>query len=207
MRRSSWLAIIGLAGAGACGRVGLDLPPDPSAADGVAGAAGQGGGGAGSRVPAQHRASSICPPVDLAAPRENDCRSAGPRPLFQDACNSDADCTNGVNGRCVPRHLSPCSCAYDTCGSDADCSAGQACACNSVEFGNTCVLASCRVDADCGPGGFCGSIIAPCTREIVGYQCHSSNDRCLGDTDCPIVDSCDAWPDQPWACRIPVACN
>jgi hypothetical protein len=206
----SWLVLIGLAASGACGRVPLDLAEVPTGADGVVAAGGQGVGGQGGglgRVPEQHRPSSICTPVDLTATRPDDCRSSGPPPPALNGCSSDADCA-GVHARCVqPPHGAPCSCVQDACGSDADCPAGQACACNSVEFGNVCVLATCRVDTDCGAGGFCGPIIAPCTREIVGYQCHSSRDRCLADIDCPIVDSCDAWPDQPWACRVPVACN
>jgi Cys-rich repeat protein len=174
-----------------CGRAPLDLPPDavptPPQRQG--------------REPAQHRSSSACVPVDLAAPRLNDCRSEDPPPPISGACSHDADCTAGRHGRCVQTHLGPCGCVYDACTSDADCPSGQACACNPVGFGNACVPASCRVDADCGDGGFCGPVIPGCTDQIVEYRCYASADQCLADSDCASGQRCRAYSGEPWRCH------
>ena len=176
-----------------CGRVPLDL----------ASVSGSGGGAPGGPVPAQHRTSPVCTPVDLAAPRAADCRSSAPPPPFPGACSSDADCVAGVHGRCVHSHVGPCSCIYDACGSDEDCPVGQACACNSVWFGNVCVSASCHVDADCGSGGFCGPVVYACAAEINEYRCYTAADTCLSDSDCPSGAHCAAFSGEPWKCHRP----
>jgi len=100
-----------------------------------------------------------------------------------------------------------CGCVYDECGSDAECPGGV-CACNPFNIGNACVTVSCHVDTDCGPQGFCGPVVAPCNQQIIGYKCHSSNDRCVNDADCPPTDTCAAFDgDERWVCRLPVACS
>jgi hypothetical protein len=188
-----------------CGRSPLD---DPESADDATDGLG-GSGAAGAWVPAQHRASSICAPVDLSGPCFADCRGKGLQAPGPDGCQTDGDCTNGVHGRCVAVDVSRsfCGCVYDRCGSDADCGTGQACACNSVGFGNMCVPGSCAVDADCGPGGFCGPVVNPCSPAIVEYQCHSSRDQCASSSDCPPTDDCLAYPGEGWACRLPAVCR
>jgi hypothetical protein len=188
-----------------CGRVPLDL----AATTGTAGASGGGGaaGSAGGRVPEQHRAASDCTPIDPST-SPLACRGPNPNPGLPDACGNDGECTAGRNGRCQAAPPSGvCRCIYDACVADSDCPVGQACACNPAFVGNACITSSCRVDGDCGAGKFCGPVIAPCGRAIVGYQCHSPQDRCLSDTDCPITDTCDAYAGEPWGCRIPVVCH
>jgi hypothetical protein len=161
----------------------------------------------GTRVPARHRTSSVCTPVDLSAPRPNDCRSSERPPPIPGACSSDADCKAGVHGRCVQPHIGTCGCVYDACGSDADCPAGKACACNSAQFGNACVPASCHIDADCGLAGFCGPVVFACADEINEYRCYTAAEQCLADSDCPAGEPCLAFSGEPWMCQPPRICN
>jgi hypothetical protein len=194
-----------------CGRSALDQPVSvANATGGVGGGAGGTGGesgaaGANIRVPAQHRATSVCP----APPAAGDPRCQhGSNPVVSGLCNSDGDCDAQRKGRCEIRPPSgSCACVYDTCQSDADCSSGAACACNPVQFGNACVGGGCRVDQDCGVGGFCGPVVNPCSPAIVEYQCHSSRDQCASSSDCPPTDDCLAYPGEGWACRLPAVCR
>ncbi|HEX4404691.1 MAG TPA: hypothetical protein VH560_07675 [Polyangia bacterium] len=85
---------------------------------------------------------------------------------------------------------------------------GQACACNEIGIGNTCVPAPCAVDSDCGAGGFCGPIVKVCASPaIVAYQCYSSRDQCVLDADCPTNEECVALPGEAWACHVPGVCR
>jgi hypothetical protein len=85
-----------------------------------------------------------------------------------------------------------CSCEYP-CREDADCGPGSACLCssgvpNACADGHSvgesqCVPADCRTDADCG-GLFCGVSLTQCG-STDGLFCHTLEDECQGDADCP----------------------
>ena len=108
-------------------------------------------------------------------------------------CTSDADCTEGDNGRCVQDINNPPFCSYDECQSDADCGGGSVCECRNpaVFDANVCVHGNCLTDADC-PGDYCSPsavTLSPfCSLDIpigsVGYFCHSASDECVNDDDC-----------------------
>lgn len=106
-------------------------------------------------------------------------------------CSNDSDCTAGINGRCLHGGgPTGCSCSYDACTQDSDCSTGLTCACRGSPYnsiGNTCVAGDCRVDADCGPAGYCSPVAtsAGFCESVVGYYCHTPNDLCVNDSDCP----------------------
>jgi hypothetical protein len=106
-------------------------------------------------------------------------------------CNSDTQCTAGVNGRChqVNGGVAYCACTYDTCTHDTDCGSGKACACHGSPYaggdGNACVPGNCRVDADCGAGGYCSPSFSPNNcGSLGGYYCHTPHDACVNDSDC-----------------------
>jgi hypothetical protein len=105
-------------------------------------------------------------------------------------CTSDASCTMGTNGRCYAVGNAGCQCSYDQCFADSDCTSGQTCNCRAdgSTAPNSCVASNCRSDADCGPGGYCSPTLDPtCGARIgiVGYYCHTANDGCTNDSDCP----------------------
>ncbi len=192
----------------ACGREPLDLGPrDSAGGTGTAGATGSAGttGAAGTSgaagmtgsagapsaplpVPAVHRPAPVsCPRMTLPASAPTMCLFAKAPGVEVPAgwCNSNADCTSGTDGRCVPSILTAqCSCEYDACFADADCPGGDVCACSGVFSGNACVSGSCRVDADCGAGGFCSPTVDHCSGVITGYFCRTAKDTCTDDKDC-----------------------
>jgi hypothetical protein len=146
-------------------------------------------------VPASHR------------PDDSECQMAAPVGTCHATssntaalCYTDSQCTTGTNGRCqqlATLTYDYCACTYDTCVTDSDCGPGETCACHgapdSYGAGNTCVPGNCRVDNDCGPGGYCspsygGESIQNCPvggRGLQGYYCHTANDTCLNQSDCP----------------------
>jgi hypothetical protein len=108
-------------------------------------------------------------------------------------CASDSNCTAGMNGRCSSPEgpLPACTpfCSYDQCQSDADCPAHAPCECRDSPVSpeaNLCVTGgNCAVDADCGPVGYCspGSLEGLCDHPL--YFCHTPQDTCTDDRDCP----------------------
>jgi len=94
-------------------------------------------------------------------------------------CKSDADCKDGIEGRCVdsgykdpsgsssrvtPSNLlagppplpAPTLCTYDQCVADADCGAKARCACGAGSARNACVgVDACFTDHDCAPESLC----------------------------------------------------
>jgi hypothetical protein len=206
---------MGLAATSACGRSPLDdQEAVAGGGDGLAGSGGNAGaagaGGFGGRVPAKHRATAQACPVLQRLTGPTGCPTAGMPNTLPGLCTYDSDCGAKPNGRCeAVFHAGQCGCVYDACGSDGDCGGGELCACNPIDIGNRCVPGSCRVDADCGAGGFCGPVFSPdsCARVILSYQCHTATDKCLVDGDCPLRDSCDAYPGEGWACRLPITCR
>lgn len=165
---------------GAGGSTGATTTSAGGSTAGAGGAVGTGGHGTGgtAEVPPEHRPTAEACTADRP-PGNPQPAQAG------DECEKDADCSAGVNGRCIglggPNH-----CSYDECQSDADCSAPELCDCRSVFGANVCVPADCHVDADCGPGGYCSPGIGYDEPGCVdfGYHCHHPGDSCLSDLDC-----------------------
>lgn len=101
-------------------------------------------------------------------------------------CTTDADCTEGDNGRCVFGR-GGAYCDYDRCFVDADCAADEVCLCDgSNGGGNQCVSGDCRVDADCNDAFTCSPTFGSCGHYLgfVAYRCHRAADACTTDADC-----------------------
>jgi hypothetical protein len=101
-------------------------------------------------------------------------------------CRSDADCTEGKNGRCGNGQGIAYICTYDQCSVDSDCTGGTVCNCNPT-YGNACIPANCKTDADCGTGFTCAATYdTTCGAYdgIAGYYCHSAKDDCQSTCDC-----------------------
>jgi hypothetical protein len=77
-------------------------------------------------------------------------------------------------------------CVPDACQSDAACGAGRLCACpgEADRFVRSCVAAGCRVDGDCATG-FCSPSPNGCSGQLAGWYCHTADDECHNDSDCP----------------------
>ncbi len=110
-------------------------------------------------------------------------------------CSMDSQCADaGPNGRCTLNNggVAACFCTYDSCADDKACSQGETCACHGSPYtggqGNHCVPGNCRVDADCGTGGWCSpSYTTNGCGSIGGYYCHTPQDKCVNDSDCPMT--------------------
>ncbi len=162
---------------------------------GEAGASTDGGGSDATSAmtpePMTHRAA----PVACTAPRPAGTGGGMPG----GGCATDADCTQGTNGRCTPMFPSPASCTYDQCAHDADCGAGSVCDCRNTaqSSANVCFHGSCVVDADCPGRGWCSpsatTVWANCMTGLdptsVGYFCHAAGDECTNDADCAAASS------------------
>ncbi len=108
------------------------------------------------------------------------------------SCNSDSECTDYVGGHCHDLQddltLAIRQCVYDACYIDAHCGDEKVCECGNGVVANRCVTANCLVDEDCsGEQGYCSPSPGSCGPDfgIGGYFCHSENDECFCDTDCP----------------------
>jgi hypothetical protein len=108
-------------------------------------------------------------------------------------CHSDAECTEGENGRCGGNGHDGYRCTYDNCFADSDCSgaaSGEArvCGCEGGfrSENNVCLVGNCQLDADCGQGGYCSPSLGNCGNyaKTVGYFCHTPDDECIDDADC-----------------------
>ena len=108
-------------------------------------------------------------------------------------CEAHADCSEGPNGRCIytPEDFEDYArseCLYDFCQSDDDCNELEVCLCGKMKSrchgGN-----SCQVDADCGENGYCSPTYWHNDNQdsmvLTGYFCHTANDECIDDKDCP----------------------
>jgi hypothetical protein len=116
------------------------------------------------------------------------------------ACKTDADCTTGmpaISGKCVTT-AGGMTCNFDACLQDSDCSPSTSvCSCEGqtfgwahTSFGNTCIPANCHADGDCGTGLYCSPTVdASCGGfyGVVGFYCHTCQDTCSNDSDCPAV--------------------
>jgi hypothetical protein len=160
------------------------------------------------RVPEVHRPSSTSCPATRGAGDPIDATACPNVSSLQ--CLSDADCTEGINGRCFLNANSSCvsDCSYDGCLSDSDCSGQGACICRSSgsdSTANICLAGSCRTDTDCGPCGYCSPSLIDagcfcpssllCTNDLGGacgdvcghaYFCHTVTDTCVDAIDCSV---------------------
>jgi hypothetical protein len=153
------------------------------------------------RTPLVHRATADACPMPTGAAPSMGTADGGTTP-GGGACQTNADCTSGRNGRCTRIGNGLEQCVYDACYSDAECSAadggaagagggggagGGACACNGGNGGNNvCLSGGCRVDGDCGAGGFCSPTLGSCGHYNTpeAYYCHTADDECVDDQDC-----------------------
>ena len=175
------------------------------------------------RAPLDHRASATACPLVRDAGVGLPCPDSGAGPLPGNLCAVDSDCTAGSNGLClcIPDLLPPPSgsgpsllytetaCSYDECFVDSDCGPRVPCDCrvpNVYGTPNVCLSTSnCAVDSDCAWPGFCSPSNVTATPNV-GFFCHTSNDTCIDDSDCPVpggpfVVQCrfDA-PSAAWRC-------
>jgi hypothetical protein len=168
-----------------------------------------------SSPPLIHRATAAACPTDRPPSGSiYNAPDASPDASYE-KCNSDTQCTAGVNGRCFGNGHDGWACSYDTCSLDADCARGELCSCRSPwHYGdvgpNHCLPSNCLVDADCGPAGYCSpSLDAQCGSfvGVTGWYCHQPGDACTNDHDCSAVDGgqgqtfCGYQPEVgKWAC-------
>ena len=159
---------------------------------GVIGAAGCSGHGAeGTSGAASGSTPLACPPPEPTYHRAS--ADACPVNTTTETCSADTDCTASTPGKCAGGF-----CNYDACTTDADCGAsGMVCSCAGQSYStgfytyvipssNACVGGNCRVDADCGSGFFCSpDFTAGCPPVLDGFYCHTCEDGCIEDGDCP----------------------
>jgi hypothetical protein len=158
------------------------------------------------RVPASHRAvASSCvgvnsPPEPVSVPEFS-------------SCTQHADCTAGVNGKCVTSGIGtgPWTyyCAYDQCATDADCALGMVCYCSQTTSARCLYIGNCQIDADCGNSGYgycspSASWECSVSPYVDGYHCHTAADTCLDDSDCTAPNYCtfDEYTGA-WHCMTP----
>lgn len=94
------------------------------------------------------------------------------------------------------------------CVTSDDCSVGEACLCSAGAVGysynvNGCVPADCETDADCGDYE-CGVSIVGCGS---GLYCHTADDECHGNADCPPERHVCAYTGTRWECVPPDDCD
>ncbi len=59
-------------------------------------------------------------------------------------------------------------------------------ACDATDVVRACVAANCRLDADRGARGYCSpSEGSGSSGRVEGWYCHTPDDDCHGDADCP----------------------
>ncbi|MCB9741496.1 MAG: ferritin-like domain-containing protein [Alphaproteobacteria bacterium] len=127
---------------------------------------------------------------------------------YQD-CNSDADCTDGPNAKCISATYdfsgeSYCGCVY-ACETDADCDPGQICLADGViETGRdwaSCVTAECATNADC-ESGECGlTAFDDGCGPVPELACRGDDDPCRLDSDCATANEECGLVSGEWGCR------
>jgi hypothetical protein len=142
------------------------------------------------------------------------CDNVRPRGSFSSSpievgpgdCVSDADCSDGPNGRC-DFDSGAARCTYDACFSDAECDSGP-CSCGVKGAPNLCLGGNCQVDAQCGKGSYCSPSLGSCGNYsgVVAYWCRTPEDTCVEDSECvnPEVGGgyCAYYPEVGhWACQ------
>jgi hypothetical protein len=205
MRRPVGLVVFALL-VGGCSRA----TPKMGHTDGGAGTSGRDAIGteapaeSSGRVPAMHRTTTACEPRVISP----DTVCVPPDGGAVGGCTRNSDCTRGLNARCAVFLAGKvCTCLFDTCQADSDCRDAGPCACNpSLSIGYMCTAGNCYVDSDCGDGGFCSPSFDPCEPRIDGYFCHTPNDTCIDDADCPGGPCAYVMTDSVWACVRPPHC-
>jgi hypothetical protein len=135
--------------------------------------------------PQLHRAAAGCDDVRVAG------KIATPD-VYKPMCQSDADCTEGRNGRCTyyasywtTNGRTSLACTYDSCIADADCPSHSICHCGGDADANVCVPAKCRTDADCLEPSYCSpSTTFAGPSSATQYACRTCADECIDDRDC-----------------------
>ena len=132
--------------------------------------------------PEQHRPSAAACSEDRAPAGRPEGEGAD-----WSSCTTDAECTEGTNGRCTGNSHDGWQCTYDQCFADDECG-GSVCACDGGwrSGANVCLGGDCQTDADCGEGGFCSPSYGDCGEYggVVAYYCHTCEDECYDDSDC-----------------------
>jgi hypothetical protein len=129
-----------------------------------------------------------CPRV--AIPAVNGGKPGGP-------CQTDADCKDHPDGRCVtilaPSHTAPVvQCLYDACASDADCARGSICECGTGQgtSRNRCIPGNCHANVDCGDWACTETmstfVAGNDARRVEGRFCKTREDQCRVDRDCDL---------------------
>ena len=162
---------------------------------------------AGSRVPLNHR-----PVAEMCDSERN---VPEPAPSEGAPCAAHADCQEGDNGRCmvVGDWVEYLDCTYDECYEDNDCGDGEVCLCGG-DSGNRCLAkGNCRTDADCGQDGYCSPTrSAPHDFNYSSFYCHTPEDECVDEADCPPSDNGDIWDcsynqvSGSWSCDVTPCC-
>lgn len=130
-------------------------------------------------------------------------------------CETDADCVDGVNGRCSIRfHATECT--YDECFTDADCRPGYRCACDAgTQRANLCLPDHCDScpDSDCAVSWGCEGPGNHPPYGAMALECHTPEDQCRTDADCGLREFCTRGPSLPcdptfsrWQC-LAVMCG
>ncbi len=137
-------------------------------------------------------------------------------------CKSDADCKDGIDGRCVdsgyrgaaapargngnllaepPAAPPPTICVYDQCTANADCGTKARCACGDDTARAACVpLDACLADADCGEAMLC-----TCGGSGQPNTCVAGN--CRADADCSAGQKCHGGPSGNFCTTPNDACH
>jgi hypothetical protein len=85
------------------------------------------------------------------------------------------------------------ACTYDECASDADCSAGEVGMCIPWlafnEYSSRCSYGDCRYDSDCSTraGGRCMPFFDPCNSRLEAFFCTYDDSGCRADADCSAI--------------------
>ena len=141
-----------------------------------------------------------CDPAQLPA---GDC------PITGSACETDADCTDQPDGRCIFEAsiggyatFDSCACQYP-CSTDGDCGYGEICLCHGTLDHSPpvaqCVPSTCATGANCSSGA-CGvtSLDVCGIKTLAAGACRTEDDTCQTDADCG-NGNCFAGP-AGWSC-------
>lgn len=147
------------------------------------------------------------PSASLGCLKDSDCTAgsngrctASPGPACQtfctyDDCRDDSDCESGGACLCRTSSTAPgpnqCAAPGPSCRVDADCGKGDFCSPSLI--GTQCI---CNDESFCpkGPSGCSvNGVEVPCSCSGTcghGYFCHTSEDKCLDDSDCAPHQTC-----------------
>jgi len=106
-------------------------------------------------------------------------------------CSSDADCTDGMNGRCYPCETVDL-CSYDECFTDDDCAGDTQCVCGAgiVLGANRCLG---RTEG-CGGGASAVTYSDWSGISVAGLACLTTRDTCRSNAECGPGEYCTRGP-------------